>query len=31
MQISVIDIVHFQKWIYETYFKIIENGFQNLR
>jgi hypothetical protein len=31
MQSSVIDIVHFQKWIHQTYFKIIEHGFQNLR
>ncbi len=31
MQSSVVDIVHFQKWIYQTYFKIIEHGFQNLR
>ncbi len=28
---SVIDIVHFQKLIYQTYFKIIKHGFQNLR
>jgi hypothetical protein len=31
MQRSVIDIVHCQKWIYQTYFKIIVHVFQNLR